>query len=583
MHKTQSFFRFFRLQQSLWVQLDRANKKHFLFAIFVAVASSAAELASLALGPLLIRQVSNQNPYSTLTLAIGLPIVLISLGLRIWDLRNRYGLTSQIQFSISHRLLRSKLFESVSDLSTRNEAAFISALTQDLIGLGSIITYQMIMASNAILTLMIILGLSLISPSTTLFVMGLSLTYYALTTYLTARQVERLGSIALQSQQQILSELRQLYGIAFNLFDQIGSTSSLTKRADSTNCNLFKSQANANLIISLPKVIIDHIVVFILLIAVLWVAKSSGQYSVGDKISLLVLYLLSFNRLLPCLQQIYLAVSVINQNKTSLRRITSCLLEIEPNLSSLLVDDSLLKPLNTSQTSSQNPTLTLDQLQYSSTNKLIYSQKPNSESSLGFSASISPGQILWIKGESGVGKSTLLQIISGFRKPVSGKIYLDSNLVDLYLNRSWISSVAYVPQQVFVLPVSIEENITLSHLKPHDPSVKRVREVVSVAQLSDLSLDTVLSDFNSGLSGGQQQRIAIARALYQCPRLLILDEATTGIDLKTRKILFESLRIYAQSHQISVVVVSHDELPIVADSVVNVVALANVSVDHSLI
>ena len=583
MFRTNAVYRFFKVQRSLWHQLDGSDKNRFLISIFVAVASSGAELASLALGPLLIRQVSNQNPNTSVTLAIALPIVLVSLALRILDFRNRYGITNQIQFNFSKRLLRSKLFESVCDLSNRNEAEFTCALTQDLIGLGSVITYQMIMASNAILSLMIIVGLSLVSPSTTFLVMGLSLTYYAISTFITAREVEKLGAVSLHSQQKILTELRQLYGIAFSVFDQLSPSSNLTKRADSINRTLFKSQSKANLIISLPKVIIDHIVIFVLLLAVLWVTTSSGESSIGDKISILVLYLLSFNRLLPCLQQIYLSASVINQNKASLKRIISCLSRFESRISSLVLDNSTADPSNALFNTSQKQILKLHRVQFSSSSQLIYSQSTRSALTHGFCASIVPGEILWIKGDSGVGKSTLLQIISGFRRQSSGSIYLDNKSVDLYLDNSWISSVAYVPQQVFVLPVSIAENVTLSHLNPHTPSLTRVREVLSVAQLSDLSIDSVLTDFNSGLSGGQQQRIAIARALYQSPRILILDEATTGIDLKTRKTFFESLREFVKANNIGVIVVSHDELPIAADSIVSILGSANVNSDHSLI
>ena len=382
---------------------------------------------------------------------------------------------------------------------------------------------------------------------------------------------------------KILTELRQLYGIAFSVFDQLSPSSNLTKRADSINRTLFKSQSKANLIISLPKVIIDHIVIFVLLLAVLWVATSSGESSIGDKISILVLYLLSFNRLLPCLQQIYLSASVINQNKASLKRIISCLSRFESRISSLVPDNSTADPSNALFNTSQKPILKLHRVQFSSSSQHIYSQSTRSALTHGFCASIVPGEILWIKGDSGVGKSTLLQIISGFRRQSSGSIYLDNKSVDLYLDNSWISSVAYVPQQVFVLPVSIAENVTLSHLNPHTPSLTRVREVLSVAQLSDLSIDSVLTDFNSGLSGGQQQRIAIARALYQSPRILILDEATTGIDLKTRKTFFESLREFVKANNIGVIVVSHDELPIAADSIVSILGSANVNSDHSLI
>ena len=159
---------------------------------------------------------------------------------------------------------------------------------------------------------------------------------------------------------------------------------------------------------------------------------------------------------------------------------------------------------------------------------------------------ISSNEIVGIFGKTGSGKSTLVDLISGFIRPNSGEI----NLGDTDINndiRQWQLNLGYVPQTIFLVDESIRFNIALERDNSKIDELK-LNKAIEVSQLNDfvkslnLKSDTSIGEDGSRLSGGQKQRIGIARALYREPKILILDEATSGIDNTTRKKLFNSIR-----------------------------------------
>ena len=159
---------------------------------------------------------------------------------------------------------------------------------------------------------------------------------------------------------------------------------------------------------------------------------------------------------------------------------------------------------------------------------------------------ISSNEIVGIFGKTGSGKSTLVDLISGFIRPNSGEI----NLGDTDINndiRQWQLNLGYVPQTIFLVDESIRFNIALENDNSKIDELK-LNKAIEVSQLNDfvkslnLKSDTSIGEDGSRLSGGQKQRIGIARALYREPKILILDEATSGIDNTTRKKLFNSIR-----------------------------------------
>ena len=171
---------------------------------------------------------------------------------------------------------------------------------------------------------------------------------------------------------------------------------------------------------------------------------------------------------------------------------------------------------------------------------------------------ISGNNFVTIFGESGVGKSTLLNIISGLFKPDSGEILINDKNINLDYN-SWYSNVGYVDQETVILNNhSIFENVVFGDKKPDTELFNSVMKKVNLFDFfKNLpnKENTILTEFGKNLSGGQRQRIGIARALYQRPKVLLLDEPTSALDEENEIDIFENLK--AIKKDIIILMVTH--------------------------
>ena len=171
---------------------------------------------------------------------------------------------------------------------------------------------------------------------------------------------------------------------------------------------------------------------------------------------------------------------------------------------------------------------------------------------------INKGEFIGIAGLSGAGKTTLADIISGLLIPQSGEILVDGKKVSKPLK------IGYIPQEFTVINGTIKDNVTFGSPKQDDAAVV---EALKKAQLYDFieqnlknGIDSNPFVDSSGFSHGQKQRLAIARALYQDPDILILDEATSSLDLKTEDEICSVLKdlkgqktIIAIAHRLSTI------------------------------
>lgn len=161
-----------------------------------------------------------------------------------------------------------------------------------------------------------------------------------------------------------------------------------------------------------------------------------------------------------------------------------------------------------------------------------------------FSFTVNRGEIIALCGESGIGKSTLLHLITGVLHPQSGRIYAVTNGGEIGLDETTRCAFAYVPQSSMLISGTIAENICFTREIDMDKLAK-CAEIACIKEFI-LSLpdgfDTVLGEEGGGLSGGQIQRLAIARALYYDADVLLLDEATGALDEETEQKVMENIR-----------------------------------------
>jgi ABC-type multidrug transport system fused ATPase/permease subunit len=151
----------------------------------------------------------------------------------------------------------------------------------------------------------------------------------------------------------------------------------------------------------------------------------------------------------------------------------------------------------------------------------------------GLTFSVSRGEVLLIKGESGVGKSTLLGLVLGVLEPLRGEVRINGEPIPK--DRAGLSTeIAYVGPEPYIIIGTLKDNLLFAHYAPEGVTVAEMREALEWAQLNDSRFDLSLHiDEQTPLSTGQKQRIAIARAFLRKPKLLILDEATANLDENT--------------------------------------------------
>ena len=147
-------------------------------------------------------------------------------------------------------------------------------------------------------------------------------------------------------------------------------------------------------------------------------------------------------------------------------------------------------------------------------------------------------------GESGSGKSTVLNLVIGFNLPDSGEVYIDGkNINDINL-QSYRRYISVVPQNTVLFSGTIRENITYG--RP-DISEEELNYVIDMARLRSvidklpLGVDTKIGEHGGKLSGGQRQRISIARAIIRHPNVIIFDEATSALDTATEREIQEAI------------------------------------------
>ena len=153
-----------------------------------------------------------------------------------------------------------------------------------------------------------------------------------------------------------------------------------------------------------------------------------------------------------------------------------------------------------------------------------------------FDCTIRKGEYIGIRGSSGIGKSTLFNLLLGFLKPDGGEIRIDGVLLSAENRKLWHRRIGYVPQGVFILDGTLAENVALGCCDISKEKVKRILRQVRLDEWVDelpLGIDTLLDESGARLSGGQKQRVGIARALYKEADILLLDEATSALDTAT--------------------------------------------------
>jgi ATP-binding cassette subfamily B protein len=250
---------------------------------------------------------------------------------------------------------------------------------------------------------------------------------------------------------------------------------------------------------------------------------------------------LGAQRILPVLQQVYSSWTSIQSNRVATEDVINLLSQSNKTLLSsneLLKFEQSIKFCNVSFRYGLNDPWILYKINFT----------------------IKKGQFIGIKGETGSGKSTLIDILMGLIQPTKGHIEIDGLVLNESNSRSWQKKISHVPQKIFLSDCSILENIAFG-VPRNRIDLERVKDAVQRAQFNTTvdgfkdGYETIVGERGAKLSGGQLQRVGISRALYKNTDFLVFDEATSALDDQTElKLMGELLSSRAG---VTIVMITH--------------------------
>ena len=305
----------------------------------------------------------------------------------------------------------------------------------------------------------------------------------------------------------------------------------------------------------LPRALIEIICIISILLLLHLMVKAQG--TIQEMIPILAIFSASAFRLFPSALKIFSSLQAFNYVRPIINNIES---ETRNRLKD--IDFEQEKDLNENQELLFENEININNIDFQySTDKTLLTN---------INLKIKKGITLGIIGKSGTGKSTFLNIFTGLLKPTKGSILVDGVEISNSM-ASWRKKLGYVSQEIFLLDRTIAENIAFGVSK-ENIDYNKVKKCITLAELDTYvgklndGLDTMVGEKGARISGGQRQRLGLARALYNEPDILILDEATNSLDLKTEDTILNTLRNL--KNKFTILIISHHENPLkIADDV----------------
>jgi ABC-type multidrug transport system fused ATPase/permease subunit len=306
------------------------------------------------------------------------------------------------------------------------------------------------------------------------------------------------------------------------------------------NSKEIDSRKKQNIIVNLPSLWLEFIGIFLILLLVTYSLKLN--MSQIELFSYLGVFFVSMYRILPSINRMIKHMQALRYGEVSLNI-----------LSEKLGSQNILEQKDSSQLN--NKYLLKKEIKF----KNVSFGYENKQILDNLNFVIKKNTITGIMGPSGSGKSTLLNLILGFLSPDKGQITID-NLDLKEIRNNWQKSIGYVPQDVYMLDESIANNIAFGE-NEKKISIEKIKNSLIFSEMEDFvnnlknKENTVIGDTGSLISGGQKQRLGLARALYNNPSILILDETTSSLDEENELKIFETINKIKEN--CTIIIVSH--------------------------
>ena len=541
---------------------DKKFRLNFLFLIFLMVINMLLEFFSIGLVFPLLTIILNENnlfniPFiSTLfnievfknnnidltVLIIGCLLSLIILKNFIMTLFYRFEgkLIYSFQENLSFRLFKNIINRNYLYHINSKTSDFITKIRTEVNSLSSAILSCTIFLSEIIVLVGIIFLLLLVEPFIFIQVFITATICLAVFYFLFYSKIKLAGSLRLEyelKRQNYLTEgfngIRELK--IFDLTDKYQADYKIL------SSNLSKVYSNNHFYQSLPRIFLETSAVILIITVVVLYFDFVDSENLKRLMPIIGLYFAATYRLLPSFSRIMGSVNNFRFRKSSIDE-----LESQLKKKSIFEEDKNFKIIKNFKD------ITFKNVTY------FFNQNEKVLENVSFN--ISKGKKIFIVGQTGSGKSTILNLLLGLIYPKKGNVLLNNEnlkLQDIIKN----NLIGYVPQNTHLFDSSLKFNITLENNlssidKDRFEKIIKICKVEEFSKMKSTTLNYHVGEGGNLLSGGQKQRIGIARALYKNPEIIIFDEAFNALDKKNSEEIQKS--IFNNYQNKTIITVSHD-------------------------
>jgi len=540
----------FKSIKKIFKILDLEKKKEFRILVVLMFFSMLLETIGISSIIPLINFFTNENlllPYN-----INLNQTLVNLGIPennilnfiliiivvIFLIKNIYisfyswlesRFAHKIRFDLGVRLFDKYMYSPYAFHLSNNSSNLITKIVQETASYGA----ALIHLSTLLTEILIIFGLTtlllIIKPQETLIIILIGFISSSIFYFGLKNIISHLGKKREFSERAKMKSLKQGLGAIKDI---------IFYKAQRYFIDIFHSDSDdmsevgfkMHFIGKLPKVWFEMVAIIIMTFVIFFLALKKVDTSAI--VATIGIFLITSIRIIPS----------INRILTSLQSIKY----FDAALDSLLtdLDPTNLKLLKINKTSESNNKIDFkEEIRFN--NVFFNYSKLDKPVLKNVSLTIKKNEFVGIIGETGVGKSTCVDLLIGLLSPSKGTITVDGKNINNNLE-AWKGKLGYVQQNTYLLDESIKNNVAFGY-KENQFDIAKIENSIEKAQLTKFvnnlknGLDTNVGEHGVKISGGEKQRIAIARALYNDPDILILDEATSSLDLDTEAKILETL------------------------------------------
>ena len=472
--------------------------------------------------------IENQKQFLFLSGFVVFSLLVISLIVKAFATYLQVIFSATARFNLEKRLVTSYLSQSYVWFLDRHSADLGKNILAEV---GTVIkggVQQMIsLISKSVVAIAVLTLLIVIDVRLTLIVgLTLGLTYLIIYTF-SRGFLKYIGNERFKTNRWRFTTVSEAFG-AVKEIKLGGFEKAYIDRFSKPAKKLAKYEALFGVLTSLPRFAIEAVAFGgILLITLYLMARSNNFVNIVPTIAF---YTFAGYRLIPLLQGIFDCINILRYTRPSLEA---------------LHDD--IKKLQTSDLSNDKGVMQLKK--EIKLNNIFFSYPNSSQLNLkNINLKIPAGSNLGIVGITGSGKSTLIDVILGLHKPKNGNLEIDGEIINNHNRRSWQQSIGYVPQYIFLFDDTIASNIAFGLDSEHidQNAIEKAAKIANIHDfiINDLPLkyQTLIGERGIRLSGGQRQRLGIARALYNNPKVLVMDEATNALDIHTEQLVIEEIK-----------------------------------------